>query len=474
MIRIPLISSTIGFPQTNPDRTVNLYADKVGEDVVLECSPGLKVFKVIPGPGVIRGMLRFQASEEILFVVRGFEFLEYDELTSTFISRGLLLSSQDPVGMAYNSTQVIVVDNVNAYVYDIGNPLSFHIIDGSGLPFGGAFPFQGGNSTAVYASLRMLSLQPGTGNVFASDQDSAREWNPISGAESETFPDPLVAAVNIGQSLVFLGTDSNEVFVDQGLPIFPFRRVRAGTAIGCSAPFSVSVFGGAVYWLGGSREGRGIVYRMLSYDPEVISTTEISTIIQGVVDFSDAIGYIFQENGHVFYVINLLSGNRTLVYDISTGLWAEWEFRNEDGTTSRHPIITQAVYKQMNLVGDSRTPTIYEMSTKFTNNYGLPIVREKIFPPWPNDSYMLTNMPPFFVSMDVGQVPAGVDEPQAMLTWSDDRGKLYSNERYRGLGRSGDYGRRVVWDGLGSSFGRSYRLRLTGDVSFVIRGAGML
>jgi len=477
-LSLPLVSDDADFPQTAPERTVNLFGAKVGKDqFILQGSPGLNLFGVLEGSGGIRGELRFKGTDERLFAVRGNSFQEWDTGTSAFIERGLLSSLIGQVGMTYHQTtagvkQVVVVDGTKAYKYIAGTPGSFAEIPA--VDPDPAYGFQGGGAGLVYASLRALSFTPGTGKIWCSDFDDIFRWKVIAGGVAETFPDPIVALASVGAVIFVFGTDSMEPWVDQGLPTFPFRRIQAGSPVGCSAPSSVSVYGQAAYWLGGTKEGRGQVYRTNGYSPERISTDEIERIIGGMASFDDAVGYIVQEEGHVFYVLNFGVGDRTLVYDISTGLWAEWEYRNGDGTLSRHPAIAQAVYNGLNLVGDARNGNIYEMAGKYLDNDGLLIVREKIFPCWPQDSYEFTSMPPFFLALDVGTTPSGADEPRAMLSWSDDRGKLYGMEVTRGLGLTGRYDIRPVWDGLGSSYGRAYRLRLTGPVKFTIREAGFI
>lgn len=467
---LPIVFDLADFPQTAPARTVNLYGQKVASDqFVNRTSPGLRSFGAVAGTGGMRGLLRYKGTVERLFAIRGATLAEWDDSSSTFVARGLLASSFGRVGMTFNETnagvkQVLIVDGTKAYKYEVGNTSSFAQIS----------PFQGGNGAAVFASLRGFSIGPGTGKIWASDFDDLWTWNPLAAAEAETFPDPLVALANVGPAVLALGTDSSEPWVDQQLPTFPLRRTQAGSNVGCSAPQSVAIYGQSAFWLGGSREGRGQVYRSAGYVPQRISTDEVERIIASFSDFTDAVGYLAQEQGHIFYVLNFGVGDRTLAYDVATGIWAEWNYRNGDGTFSRHPTVCQAVYLGKNLVGDARNGNVYELSMAQFTNDGLPIVREKIFPIWPADPHEFTAMPPFYVDLDVGQAASGADEPVAYLSWSDDRGKTYGNEIPRGLGLTGQYNRRVVWDGLGSSYGRAYRLRLEGPVAFTLRGAGML
>lgn len=470
MIRLPLVSSLADDPQTSPERTVNWYGEKSGADqFTLRKTAGLKLFGAMVGSGGTRGLLRFKGSAEKLFGVRGNTFQEWDTLTSTFISRGILTSVVGSVGMTFNQTtagqkQILIVDGTKAYKFDADVPASFAEVT----------PFLGGNSAAAYMSLRAFSITPNTGKVFCSNFDDLFTWNSIASIVAETFPDPVVALANVGPLMIVLGTDSMEAWADQGLPTFPLRRVQAGAKVGCSSAASVAVHGKSAYWLGGSPEGRGIVYRTNGYDPERISDDDVERVIAGMASFDDAVGYVVQEQGHVFYVLNFGVGDRTLVYDIMTGLWAEWEYRNSDGSVSRHPAVAQAVYLGKNLVGDARNGNVYEMSKQYLDNDGLPIVSEKIFTVWPSDTFELTNIPPFFIGLDVGLTPSGANEPQAMLSLSDDRGKTFGSEIFRGLGLTGQYDRRVVWDRMGSSFGRVNRLRVTGPVDFTLRSAGML
>lgn len=472
---LPLAGPLTNFAQTNPERMVNFYAEKIWQVVVLRRTPGIKLFGELPGIGGTRGLLRFKGSEEDLFGVRGTKFSQWDPGSSAFIERGTLESNSGRVGMAFNSTQVIVVDDLAAYVYDIADTTSFAKIDGTGGNHG-AFAFPGGGSVARYGSLRIFSIRPGTGLIYASAQDDARTWNPLSAIEAETFPDPLVGFEPVGPVSFAFGSDSFECYVDQGLQPFPLRRVQAGASVGMAAPASSSVYGGSAYWLGGSAEGQGIVYRTQGYEYQRISDHRVESIIQDMPDFSDAVGFIYQEDGHPFYVLNFGAGNRTLVYDISTSLWAERDLRNPvTGVHSRRPEICQAFFAGKNLVGDLRNGNVYHLSKDHLTDNGDPVIHERIFPCWPEDSYDFTSMPPFYAAMDVGQVAQGLDEPQAMLNWSDDRGRTYQGtERTRGLGRTGEYRKRPVWDGMGSSYGRAYRLRLQGPVDFIVREAGML
>jgi hypothetical protein len=66
------------------------------------------------------------------------------------------------------------------------------------------------------------------------------------------------------------------------------------------------------------------------------------------------------------------------------------------------------------------------------------------------------------------------DNPQVMLRWSDDGGHTWSNEHWAGLGRVGEYDRRVVWRRLGMTLklrDRVYEISGADPVKIAIMGA---
>jgi hypothetical protein len=579
MITLPLVTEHQNFPQTAAERTVNWYAEKVGNNFILRCTPGLNLFATVPGYGGMRGLMVALGDQTRLFAVRGNGFYEWDG--SAFVLRGNLTSNTGVVGMAYNNTQCIVVDDTKGYGYEFGDPSSFREIPN----------FPGGGSQVVFSQLRMVTIQPGTGFFWVSNQDDVFTWNPLAGADTESFPDPLVAIAALGNTLYLFGSGSYEIWTSSTNFELPFARTNmVFQKIGCAARHSVSVFGPHVYFLGGNAEGRGIVYRMVGSAPQRISDNRIEQIIQSMPSIDDAVGFCYQEQGHVFYVLSFGVGDKTLVYDATTGLWAERNYRNPvTGQVNRRPEIVQAVFGDKMLVGDWRNGDVYEMSRNYftdgtylktvssvtlsgdgakyvaleafnlnnpsakyfnisyyfdsnewvvlaydsaynRDNYinplgfcngisgnpkqlvvvqndsgevqasfyletitnpelpvsfdadfvteqvaeKVPVVREKVFPVWPEEQIARTKVPPFALFLDMGKTPSGAEAPKAMLSYSEDRGETYGNEHYRELGTTGQYGKRIVWHGQGTTWGRNYKLRITGGQDFVLRNAGLL
>ncbi|WP_460918270.1 hypothetical protein, partial [Staphylococcus aureus] len=67
--------------------------------------------------------------------------------------------------------------------------------------------------------------------------------------------------------------------------------------------------------------GQTIVLEGSSYQAHRISTNAIENEIRGYANITDAIGMIYQTEGHVFYVLTFPSADATWVYDKATQLW---------------------------------------------------------------------------------------------------------------------------------------------------------
>jgi hypothetical protein len=335
--------------------------------------------------------------------------------------------------------------------------------------------FPGGAATMTYYGLRFYSVAKNTGMAWCSAKDDVFTWSGLAFAEAETRPDPLVGIANVGQFVILMGSQSYEAWINQGLLDFPLQRIQAGTPIGCSAPASMATYAGSLYWIGGSQEGHGIIFQTFGYSYRRISDHRIEEMLSAMTDFSDAIGFCYQEDGHVFYELSFPTGNKTLVYDTNTGLWAQRFTRNSStDIESYHPAVFHAFYKGKNYVGDFRDGSVYEYSRSYFMDNGNPIIRRKVFPNYPDDSYQLTPMGPFFLAMEMGNINQGDQTPKAMLSWSENRGKTYGIQHYKDLATTGDYSHRLVWHGQGATFGRAYKLELTGNCDFIIRAAGLL
>jgi hypothetical protein len=78
------------------------------------------------------------------------------------------------------------------------------------------------------------------------------------------------------------------------------------------------------------------------------------------------------------------------------------------------------------------------------------------------------------ILIETGLPTATAVDPQVMLRWSDDGGHTWSNEHWRSMGLTGQWGRRVIWRRLGMTLklrDRVYEVSGTDPIKIAIMGA---
>jgi hypothetical protein len=78
------------------------------------------------------------------------------------------------------------------------------------------------------------------------------------------------------------------------------------------------------------------------------------------------------------------------------------------------------------------------------------------------------------IVLQTGMVFADQLDPQVMLRWSDDGGHTWSNEHWRSMGKTGEWGYRVFWRRLGMTEklrDRVYEVSGTDPIQLAIMGA---
>jgi hypothetical protein len=237
---------------------------------------------------------------------------------------------------------------------------------------------------------------------------------------------------------------------------------------------------------------------------------------------SDAIAYTYQQDGHSFYVLIFPSANTTWVFDVATSVWHERAaFIN--GSFTRHRSNCQMAFSGQIVVGDHELGNIYAFDLDvFADNGEVQkwLRSWRALPTGTNDlkrtaqhSLQLdaetgaidSNVTTPIVIVDtssanddlltegsdflVWEAPAsaggkilietsllqafGID-PQVMLRWSDDGGHTWSNEHWRSMGMTGQWGRRVIWRRLGMTLklrDRVYEVSGTDPIKIAIMGA---
>ena len=477
------------------NRCVNLFPEVVPEGgkepAFLQRCPGLELVAIV-GTGPIRGMWKFG---DFLYVASGGKLYRVDG--NYAITELGLINGSGPVSMADNGVQLFVACNPDAFIYNANTGVFAQVTDPD-------FP---GAVSVGYLDSYFVFNEPNSQRVWVTSLLDGTAIDPLDFASAEGNPDDIVSLIVDHREVWLFGNNTVEVWYNAGVADFPLARIEgAFMETGCLAPYSVAKLDNSVFWLGSDARGNGIVYRNQGYNGQRISTHAVEWQIQQYAVLNDAIGYSYQQDGHSFYVLVFPTAQATWVFDVSTGLWHERAYW--DGVQYlRHRSNCQANFNGQVLVGDWETGFIYAFSQDTYNDNGQAQRWLRSWRALPTGQKTLKRTEHHTLQLDCESgVGAGTvstfflltensvnlttesgdplvtslisltdgANPQVMLRWSDDGGHTWSNEHWAGMGKVGEYGKRVIWRRLGMTTklrDRVYEISGSDPVKIAIMGA---
>ncbi|MBS1091041.1 hypothetical protein JK208_05400 [Gluconobacter sp. Dm-74] len=324
-----------------------------------------------------------------------------------------------------------------------------------------------GSQTIAILDTFFLYTNPGTTNWYVGPAQFTNEkttpFDSLYVASKTSYPDTIVGVDVVGQTIWLFGSQETELWYTSGAADFPFQRIPSLTiSAGCIAPYSICSNGGSVLWLGCDNAGLPRVYLGQGTEASPVSTFAIDHAIQGYADCADAIGNIYQQEGHTFYVLAFPASGETWVYDLSTSLWHERKGRDP---VTGYEVRTRAnawanAYGKV-FAGDFETGTIYDVSLDVDTENGRTVERQRSFPHLIGDGSRMIHRKFMLDAQNESGITVSVD-------WSDDRGKTFGPPRLLTLGSTGNFWP-TLWR-LGMARDRVYRVTWIGG-TFSLMGA---
>jgi hypothetical protein len=463
-------------------RCLNLYPELLPQEegepapVAHFPTPGLRL--LIYTPELPVRAVR-QAANGNIYVVAGKGVYRYIPATLTagyfFNHLGDITPGKvTPASMMDNGLDLLIVDGSP-------NGWSVSLADDTFTPVpntpGG---FVGGDRVDLVSNFFVLNM-PGTQYFYWSgllaltfDTSETGDLAAKSGAS-----DLLVTLVVAKKEVILLGERTGEIFYNAaildpttGFLLSQFAGVD-GTFIdhGIAAKYSAASNENTVFWLSRDRAGKGIVMKMTGYQAARISTYAIETELTKYSRIDDAIGFVYQLNGHVFYVLTFPAADHTWVYDATTGQWHEWLWIDSNGNEHAHRAM--CVYPCFGelLAGDRQYGNLYALDPLVHNDWGFPIKRERSFPHMLAEGRRLFYRE-FLADMETGTGPSvEPDKNLISLAWSDDRGRHFGNPVTNSLGGLGDTQVSLQWQRLGMARDRVFKLSWAIDAPCALQGA---
>lgn len=434
---------------------VNVYLEKNPEGSPFPFSlygtAGTTVWKNFNEFNPIFGM---QKMGEFLYVVVGLNVYRLDTSGDSLLI-GTLPTAPARVMMCNNGTQLTILTS-GGQAYSCTSSASSLTQIASNYPLSDSITNLDGFTLATVQSARTFQK---------SALNDTTTWAAADIASVEANSEDITRGISNTLELWFFKESMIEVFYNSANPLFPFER-RGGALIqkGCSAKFSIASIDNNFYFLGSDN----IVYRIIGYQFQQISTLPISDEIEKYSVKDDAFGFTYTLAGHQFYVLTFPTANKTWEYNITM---SKWHRRQSSG--NRWLANCYVNFAGKNLVGDYKTGIIHELDLNSYTENGDSILRKVVSTTQYKD-YSRCTADQFILMMDTGVGTDGSGqgiEPEIMLKTSVDGGKIFGNEMRQSLGAIGKYETEVFWTSLGEGRSIIFDIEVSDPVKFAINAA---
>lgn len=387
----------------------------------------------------VRGLKNVEGA---LFVVADEKLLEIGA-GEVAVERGTI-PGIDRVSMDYNQVaggnQLAIDNGISRYIWNTANQTLTQVTDDQ-------FP---GSFAAEFLDGYLLGVEPFGRYWFWSDLADGLSYSSFDRAQAEARPDPIIALKVFNREAWVFGRDTTEVFVNTGALRGTFQRAASTVMnVGCAGRFAVALGSDGLFWLGGD----GRFYAAQGYNPTAISTQPIEQAIRGL-DWSQCYAIIWEDEGHSVVYFGFPNGP-TFGFDASTGMWHRRESQGLPGWSIGHLERWNGKW----IAGDIYTGGIFELDWNTYDENGKPLVCERTSGVFSDSQHRLI-FSGIELVMDAGSGNGNGDQ-LAILQYSDDGGRNWSNWRTGSIGRIGDYMRRIRFHRLGSALNRVFRVRVS-------------
>lgn len=435
-----------------------------GQPGALFWTPGLKTFATLP-EGPVRDQFWTGTRH---FAIAGDQFYEIFS-DGTFVNRGAVAVDAAPASMAASNIELLIVSGGHAYDFNFASNVLTEVTG----------QMQGVPLQVEYSDGYFIASLQGTNKFQISNILDGTTWQGIFVDAVSVYPEDNVSIIVNHRELWVFGSQHAQPYQDTGSSSIFDPIPGALIEMGCAATFAPCLVDNSVFWIDESARGGRSAWRANGYTPQRISTYAVEADLASYADISGTVTYAYQEQGHTFWMLYIRGASFTWCYDVAEGIWHKRAAWNA-GTASYSPHASwnHAYAWGKNLVGDWQSGNIYEISMKYLDENGTNIRRMRRSPTVDNEMDWIYHQA-LTIDMDTGlglQPPLldGMNNPrapQAMLRWSNDSGKTWSNEHWIECGMAGEYATRVVWRRLGRGRKRVYEFVVTDPIPWSIKAA---
>lgn len=337
------------------ERTINWYPEASGAGtpkVALSLQPTLSVTPfVVMGTGPVRGLF---AQDGRAFAVSGAYVYEFFASQTSTI-RGTVRVDGRPATISSNGKageQLMITSGGLGYVLDLQTNVFAQITDVS-------FPTY--VSSGLFFDGYFIVLDGTNGEFFLSSLEDGETWNALDFGAVSQFSDKVITMTRTHDNLMLGGSKNTQAWYNSGAANFPFAPVPGGTIEhGMAAEFGAVELDNTLFYVGQDEHGAGAVWKLQGYTPIEISTQAIRHKLTSVPSLTGCLGWSYQWERHLFYVLYVPGLDTTLVYDVATDLWHEWAVWDSLYMRWRPHVGRNHAYGfNRHLIGDRQSGAIY-------------------------------------------------------------------------------------------------------------------
>lgn len=225
---------------------------------------------------------------------------------------------QTETGVVYiqenNKPQIGISDNTAFYIYDESLSPTFQTINLDFIP-----------GYLTFHDTYFIMPSSGTNLWRLSQANDGTSWpnTQFFVGALQTKPDNVQAVVRFpskGNMIFVMGSIVTEAWFDTGAQLFPYQRNNQfNIDYGCLQPATVAYMDEFVVWLAGNEKSGPIIMYSDGGMPKKITTDGIDYLFSTLQNPEDSQGFLYRQDGHLFYHINFYTDNLSLFYDFTTG-----------------------------------------------------------------------------------------------------------------------------------------------------------
>ncbi|HTE59619.1 MAG TPA: hypothetical protein VK631_04665, partial [Solirubrobacteraceae bacterium] len=378
---VPLFAAFCGGSNTERSRsmdaarTVNLYRSTVespdaATHAYLNGTPGRRPLGTVAASGC-RG--KFTEDGRTWTVVGDqLSELTFDAITglATATARGTIINDGAPVSYASNGDggqQLAIVGGGELKILDLlTNVLSAAVV----LPMTRT-PVMVGFLDGYFLLSERDSLL-----TWFSAIENGLVWDALDFFTRSTASDRSVGMICANNRVWLFGSETSEAYEDVGDADNPFQPIKGSLfQIGCAGAWTISVGVSTIRWVGRSKIGGAVVYRLDNYAGTRISTHAIELKLGQARTLTDAEALTYEQDGHLFYCLTCPSaGAAGETYVIDETEQGQWHQRSDwNATLGREELWRvrgHAYVGQVHVVGSRDSGAIWALDLDTYDNDG--------------------------------------------------------------------------------------------------------